>query len=79
VETLQPIKDKENHSDDFKNIFSLNSVLSLGMGNYEKYTEFRERSTFFRGIMKTVKSRFRGIFSEQNFDGKQQGRGQKLP
>jgi hypothetical protein len=26
-------------------------------------------STFFRGITKTVPSLFRGIFSEQNFDG----------
>ncbi len=27
--------------------------------------EFRERSTFFRGITKTVQSLFRGIFSER--------------
>jgi hypothetical protein len=34
-----------------------------------RHTEFREISTFFRGITKTVPSLFRGICSERNFDG----------
>jgi hypothetical protein len=34
-----------------------------------RHTEFREISTFFRGITKTVPSLFHGFFSEWNFDG----------
>ncbi len=34
-----------------------------------RHTEFRERSTIFRGITKTVPSLFLGIFSERNFYG----------
>ncbi len=54
----------------FEKYFLQNSVPvpNLETG-YSEYTEFRERSTFFHGITKTVPSVFRGIISEHNFDG----------
>jgi hypothetical protein len=36
---------------------------------FREQTEVRERSTFFRGITKTVPILFCGIFSERNFNG----------
>ncbi len=65
LETLQPVKDKEKHSDDFKNIFSLNSVMNLGMGNYEIHRIPRKGHFFPRNNENRYESIPRNFFGTE--------------